>query len=388
MRIAYFDTLAGISGDMTLGAFLSAGVEFDLLLNELKKLNVSGYELSASYIKRNGIGATKVDVVISEAPSYHRHLSNINAIIEQSNLSKTVQEYAKKIFYEVAVAEAAVHSSTIEKVHFHEVGAIDSIVDIVGTAICLEAMGIERVYSSPVKVGSGGTVNTQHGTMPVPTPATMEILKGYPIVFTEIPFELTTPTGAAIIKALSAGTLPFEQVRIRAIGYGAGTRELQAIPNLLRLVVGDIADEHERDEAISIETNIDDMNPEILPYVIERLMAAGALDAFLIPIIMKKGRPAHLLSVLAGRELLDAMLGILFRETSTLGVRIQHIERRKLPRSQRQVQTSLGVVTVKSVTVEGAERLIPEFEECKRLAIEKNIPLTEVYKILENEFRK
>jgi len=327
-------------------------------------------------------------VVISEAPSYHRHLSNINAIIEQSNLSKTVQEYAKKIFYEVAVAEAAVHSSTIEKVHFHEVGAIDSIVDIVGTAICLEAMGIERVYSSPVKVGSGGTVNTQHGTMPVPTPATMEILKGYPIVFTEIPFELTTPTGAAIIKALSAGTLPFEQVRIRAIGYGAGTRELQAIPNLLRLVVGDIADEHERDEAISIETNIDDMNPEILPYVIERLMAAGALDAFLIPIIMKKGRPAHLLSVLAGRELLDAMLGILFRETSTLGVRIQHIERRKLPRSQRQVQTSLGVVTVKSVTVEGAERLIPEFEECKRLAIEKNIPLTEVYKILENEFRK
>jgi len=207
-------------------------------------------------------------------------------------------------------------------------------------------------------------------------------------VFTEIPFELTTPTGAAIIKALSAGTLPFEQVRIRAIGYGAGTRELQAIPNLLRLVVGDIADEHERDEAISIETNIDDMNPEILPYVIERLMAAGALDAFLIPIIMKKGRPAHLLSVLAGRELLDAMLGILFRETSTLGVRIQHIERRKLPRSQRQVQTSLGVVTVKSVTVEGAERLIPEFEECKRLAIEKNIPLTEVYKILENEFRK
>jgi uncharacterized protein (TIGR00299 family) protein len=388
MKIAYLDTLAGISGDMTLGAFLSAGLPLDVLINELRKLNVSGWELSASHIKRNGIGATTIDVVISEAPSYHRHLSNINEIIEQSSLSKIVQESAKKIFYQLAVAEAAVHSSTIEKVHFHEVGAIDSIVDIVGTAICLEAMGIERVYSSPIKVGSGGTVNTQHGTMPVPTPATLEILKGYPIVLTEIPFELTTPTGAAIIKALSAGTLPIEQVRVQSIGYGAGTRELQAIPNLLRLIIGDIADERECDEVISIETNIDDMSPEILPYVIEKLVGAGALDAFLIPIIMKKGRPAHLLTVLAGRESVEPLLGILFRETSTLGVRIQDIERRKLPRTQRQVQTSLGAVTVKSVTLDGRERLIPEFEECKRLATEKHMPLMEVYKILENEFRK
>jgi pyridinium-3,5-bisthiocarboxylic acid mononucleotide nickel chelatase len=387
MKIAYLDTLAGISGDMTLGAFLSAGVELDFLINELKKLNVAGYELSASHLKRNGIGATKIEVVISEAPSYHRHLSTINTIIEKSSLSKQVQDSAKKIFYEVAVAEAAVHSSTVEKVHFHEVGAIDSIVDIVGTAICLEAMGIERVYSSPVKVGSGGTVNTQHGIMPVPTPATMEILKGYPIVLTEIPFELTTPTGAAIIKALSAGTLPFEQIRVQSIGYGAGTRELQAIPNLLRLVIGEIADARERDDVISIETNIDDMNPEILPYVIEKLMGAGALDAFLIPIIMKKGRPAHLLSVLSDQRTLDAMLSILFRETTTIGVRIQHLERRKLQRAQRQIQTSLGMVTAKSVTVEGHERLIPEFEECKRLAMEKNIPLIEVYTILENELR-
>jgi len=388
MRIAYLDTLAGISGDMTLGAFLSAGVQLDRLIEELRKLNLSGYELSASHIVRNGIGATKIDVVISEAPAYHRHLSNINAIIDRSSLSKTVQDSAKKIFYELALAEAAVHSSTIEKVHFHEVGAIDSIVDIVGTAICLEEMGIERVFTSPVKVGSGGTVNTQHGTMPVPTPATLEILKGYPIVLTEIPYELTTPTGAAIVKALSAGTLPFEQVRVRSIGYGAGTRELQAIPNLLRLVIGDIADDKERDEVLSIETNIDDMNPEILPYVVEKLMGAGALDAFLTPIIMKKGRPAHLLTVLAGRDTMDSMLGILFRETSTLGVRIHQMERRKLPRTQRHVQTSLGTVIVKSVTVEGRERLIPEFEECKRLATEKNIPLTEVYRILGNELAR
>ena len=388
MRVAYFDTLAGISGDMTLGAFLHAGVPVDVLTAELKKLNLGGFELAVSRIKRNGIGAFKVDVVISEAPSYHRHLSNINEIIERSSLSKAVQETAKKIFYEVAVAEAAVHESTIEKVHFHEVGAVDSIVDIVGTAICLEQLGIEKVHSSPVKVGSGGTVNTQHGTMPVPTPATMEILKGYPIVLTEIPFELTTPTGAAIIKALSAGPLPLEQIRVHSIGFGAGTRELHAVPNLLRVLIGEIDEKRDHDEVLSIETNIDDMNPEILPYVLEKLMGGGALDAFLIPILMKKGRPAHLLRVLAGRDALDAVLGIIFRETSTLGVRIQHVERRKLLRTQQQVQTSLGSVTVKSVTFDGVERRIPEFEECKRLAQERNIPLIEVYRILEIELKK
>ncbi|MDP2883819.1 MAG: nickel pincer cofactor biosynthesis protein LarC [Ignavibacteria bacterium] len=386
MKIAYLDTIAGISGDMTLGAFLSAGVSLDYLVSELKKLNITGYEVSARHIKRNGIAATKVDVVISEAPSHHRHLSAITTIIEQSTLGKTVQETAKKIFHEVAVAEATVHNSTIEKVHFHEVGAIDSIVDIVGTAICLGHMGIERVFSSPVKVGSGGTVNTQHGTMPIPTPATMEILKGYPIVLTEIPFELTTPTGAAIVKALSSGTLAFEQLSAQSIGYGAGTREIPAIPNLLRLIIGDLHQRYDRDEVVTIETNIDDMNPEILPYVIEKLVGAGAVDAFLIPIVMKKGRPANLLSVLVEQSRLDAILGILFRETSTLGVRIQHIERRKLPRTQREIQTSLGPVTAKSVVINGHERLIPEFEECKRIALEKNLPLMEVYRILENEF--
>jgi len=386
MKIAYLDTIAGISGDMTLGAFLSAGVSLDYLVSELKKLNIAGYEVSARHIKRNGIAATKVDVVISEATAHHRHLLAITTIIEQSTLGKTVQDTAKKIFHEVAVAEATVHDSTIEKVHFHEVGAIDSIVDIVGTAICLEHMGIERVFSSPVKLGSGGTVNTQHGTMPIPTPATIEILKGYPIVLTEIPFELTTPTGAAIVKALSSGTLPFEQLSVRSIGYGAGTREIPAIPNLLRLIIGDLDQRYERDDVVTIETNIDDMNPEILPYVIEKLIGAGAVDAFLIPIVMKKGRPANLLSVLVEQSRLDAMLGILFRETSTLGVRIQHVERRKLPRTQRKIQTSLGPVTAKSVFIDRHERLIPEFEECKRLAAEKNLPLMEVYRILENEF--
>jgi uncharacterized protein (TIGR00299 family) protein len=388
MRIAYFDTIAGISGDMTLGAFISAGVSLDDVIAELGKLRMSGFELTAKHIQRNGITAVKVDVIISDAPKYHRHLADINVIIEQSDLNPAVKDHSKKIFHEVAVAEAKVHNSTIEKVHFHEVGAIDSLVDIVGTSICMELMRIERVFSSPVKVGNGGAVNTQHGIMPIPTPATLEILKGYPIVLSDVPFELTTPTGAAIIKALSHGTLTSEQITVAGIGYGAGTRELPGLPNLLRVVVGDLEQQLDRDEVVLVETNLDDMNPEILPYVIERLLGAGANDAFLVPILMKKGRPAHLLSALVDRSRMEAIISVMFRETSTLGVRIQHIERRKLVRTQKSVQTSLGIVTVKSVILEGKEKLIPEFEECKRLALEKNLPLKEVYSILDRELSR
>jgi hypothetical protein len=373
---------------MTLGAFLSAGVSLDALTAELGKLGLDGFELTAKHLQRNGITAIKADVLISEAPKYHRHLSDINRIIDQSTLSPFVKETSGKIFREVAVAEAKVHNSTIEKVHFHEVGAIDSLVDIVGTAICLELLGIQRVASSPVKLGSGGTVQTQHGTMPIPTPATIEILRGYPVVLTDIPFELTTPTGAAIVKALSQGVLSDEQLSIDTVGYGAGTRELPGIPNLLRVVIGELRQPYERDELIVIETNIDDMNPEILPYVIETLISSGANDAFLTPIQMKKGRPASLLSILVDRARLDAMLSIVFRETSTLGVRIQQVERRKLARDRRTIQTSLGTVNVKAVTVDGKEQLRPEFEECKRLAIEKNLPLKDVYSILEREMNR
>ena len=370
---------------MTLGAFVNAGVRFDALVAELGKLNLSGYELSARHIERSGIVATKIDVIISDQPKYHRHLKDINKLIDDSRLEDSVKNAAKKIFHEVAIAEAKVHNSTLDKIHFHEVGAIDSLIDIVGTAICLEMLGVKQVYSSPVRVGSGGFVQTQHGTMPVPTPATLEILKGYPTVLTDIPFELTTPTGAAIIKALSAGTLSLERLRIHAIGYGAGTMEMQEIPNLLRVFVGELEPQYGTDEIVSVETNIDDMNPEIYPYVIESLLGAGAHDSFLVPLIMKKGRPGVLLSTLVERSKLDAILAILFRETSTLGVRIQPIERRKLQRSQKQVNTSLGPVRVKCVVNAGLEKLVPEFEECKRIAREKNMPLIEVYRILEKE---
>ncbi len=296
-----------------------------------------------------------------------------------------MKERSKKIFREVAIAEAKVHNTAIEKVHFHEVGAIDSLVDIIGVSICIEKLGIQVIYSSPMKVGSGGMVKSQHGKLPVPTPATMEILKDYPVVLTDVPFELTTPTGAAIIKALSKGVLTTEKIQVSAIGYGAGGREIEQLPNILRVLIGELEPDYLSDEIVSIETNIDDMNPEIYPYVIEKLIAAGAHDAYLIPIMMKKGRPGILLSTMVERAKIERILSVVFRETTTLGVRIQPIERKKLPRSHKQVKTSFGVLSVKTVIIEGKEHLRVEFEECKRIAAEKKLPLSEVYRILEKE---
>ena len=385
--IAYLDTIGGISGDMTLGAFVSAGMPFDTLANELAKLGLEGFELQASHIERSGIVATKIDVVVSQQPHYHRHLKDINELIDRSSLSQSVKERAKKIFLEVARAEAVIHGSTIEKIHFHEVGAIDSLVDIVGASICIGFFNIDDVYSSPVKVGSGGFVKSAHGKLPVPTPATMEILKDYPVVLTDIQHELTTPTGAAIVKALSKGTLPTTKLKATAIGYGAGTKEFEAIPNLLRVMIGKIDQEYETDTVIVVEANIDDMNPEIYPYVIERLMEAGAYDAFVLPVLMKKGRPGMIMSAITERGKLDAVNTVIFKETTTLGVRTIPSERFKLPRSSREVKTSLGPVKVKVVVNEGTERIVPEFEECKRIAREKNMALKDVYKILEKEIQ-
>jgi len=385
MKIAYFDTFSGISGDMTLGACVSAGVPVDDLRRELTKLDLAGYEIEARHLVRNGMTAVKIDVVISDQPHYHRHLQDILDLIEASGLTARVKKDAQKIFHEIGVAEAKVHNTTLDKVHFHEVGAIDSLVDIVGAAICLEKLGVGAVYSSPVRLGSGGTVKTQHGVMPIPTPATVEILKGYPMVLTEIPEELTTPTGAGFIKALSSGVLSLERLRIEAIGYGAGTKEIPQIPNLLRVMVGELEPGYDHDELVTVETNIDDMNPEIFPFVIERLLSSGAHDAFLIPVLMKKGRPGTLLSVLTDRKNLESVLSIVFHETTTLGARITPTERRKVKRDVRTVQTSFGPTRVKVIVFDGTERIAPEFEECKRIALERNLPLKDVYNTLERE---
>ncbi len=392
MKVAYFDTVGGISGDMTLGALVSAGVPFEHLTTELNKLHLHGFELHARHIQRNGITAVKVDVLVHDHTDHHkdhhhRHLKDIIEIIQKSDLNEKIQKTAVAIFTNLAKAEAAVHQSSIEKVHFHEVGAVDAIVDIVGTTICLDYLGIDAVYSSPVKTGSGGFVHTAHGMLPVPTPATVELLKGYEIELTNIPYELTTPTGAAIIATLSQGILKNNALHISSVGYGAGTREIDTIPNLLRVIIGVITESSESDRMLCIETNIDNMNPEIYPYVLERLFAAGAVDAYLTPIIMKKGRPAITLSVLVPVEQKEQICSILFRETNTLGVRMYIVERRKLVRTEKTTVTSLGEVRVKAILINGKEQLRPEFEECKRLAQQHQLPLIEVYKILQHELR-
>lgn len=385
MRIAYLDTIAGISGDMTLGAFISAGVKLEQLQNELLKVNLTGYELKTETVTRSGISAVKLNVVVHKEPHYHRHLKDIYTIIDASTLNDKIKDNAKKIFLELAKAEASVHDTTIEKIHFHEVGAVDAIVDIVGTAICLDILNIEKVFSSPVKLGNGGFVETEHGRMPIPTPATVELLKNYPTVLTDIPFELTTPTGASIVKALSNGIISFENILVKSIGYGAGSRDLGEVPNLLRIFIAELLPTTTDEDVVIIETNIDDLNPEIYPYVIEKLLIAGAHDAYLIPIIMKKGRPGILLSAMAAKSNLRDIVNIIFQQTTTLGVRIQELHRKTLLRSSKTVRTSFGDIKVKAIQVDGIERLTPEFEECKRIADEKNIPIIEVYKIFEKE---
>ena len=384
MKIAYFDTIAGISGDMTLGAFLSAGISLDYLSSEISKLGLHGVEFQAKHLERGGITAVKLDVIISDQ-HHNRNINDIFKIISQSSLSDRVKENAKKIFMQLAHAEAKIHSMSIDDVHFHEVGALDAIVDIVGVAICLEKFGIKKVYSSPIKLGSGGFVDAAHGQLPLPAPAVAEILKGYPTVLTDVPFELTTPTGAAIVKAISSGVLSNEQIIFEDIGYGAGSEEIKSIPNLLRVMIGELEQSGEEEESVIVETNIDDMNPEIYPFVIEQLLSHGADDAFLIPIIMKKGRPGVLLSAITSRSKLDDITNVFFSQTSTLGIRMQHINRRKVVREQREIESKLGKIKVKVVKYNGKERFIPEYEECRRLAIEKNIPLIEIYRNLEIE---
>jgi hypothetical protein len=385
MKIAYFDTVAGIAGDMTMAAFVSAGLSFEQLREELRKLRIDGFELIATHVKRSSIQAVHMDVVIPVEPHLHRDLKSIHGLIDASELDLRVKETAKRIFLTLAEAEAKIHATTVDKVHFHEVGALDSIVDVVGASICLHLNGIERVYSSPVRLGASGTIKTQHGILPVPAPAALEVLRGYPVQLTSIPDELTTPTGAAIIRTLSAGLLDEEVLRVEAIGYGAGTREFEGLPNFLRLIIGEIPADTERDEVLIVETNIDDMNPQLYPVVIERLLLAGAHDAYLVPIIMKKGRPGVLLSTMVAKQKLEAIVDVMYRETSTIGLRIQQIGRKKLPRRLVELQTSFGVLRAKVVLRNGHEVFTPEFEECRRIADERGLPVAEVMKRLDAE---
>ncbi len=377
MRTAFFDCFSGISGDMTLGALIDAGLSFKELKSYLSKLLLDNYEVTAKKIKKNGIAATKVDVTI-KGRQRERRLSDIKKIINNSRLDKSIKDDAIRIFERLAKAEAKVHNTNISNVHFHEVGAIDAIVDIVGAVIGLHILEIENIFASPVNTGTG-FIKTAHGILPVPGPATAELLKGIPVYSTNTKMELTTPTGAAIISTLSKGFGPMLNMDIKAIGYGAGTFNSPDMPNLLRIFIGEMKNPAKKEDTILLETNIDDMNPQLYEYVMEKLFAKGALDVYLTPIIMKKGRPGTMLSVLANKHDVKNLSDIIFKETTSLGLRVQEIGRIKVERKIKEIKTRFGKSHVK-IAFDGKEILgiNPEYEDCKKIAIKKGIPLKRV----------
>jgi len=378
MTFAYFDCFSGISGDMTLGALVDAGVSIDALRAELARLDLSGYELTSEKVLRSGIAATKVHVIIEKKSHESRHLSDIIRIIDGSSLSSAVRAKSSRIFKRLADAEAKVHGTAPDKIHFHEVGAVDAIVDIVGAVIGLELLGITSLMTSAINVGSG-TVQTAHGLLPIPAPATAELLKGVPLYQSFIEFELATPTGAAIASTLGASFGPLPRMNVDRIAYGAGDKDFPGRPNVLRLMIGELATSYEEDTSIIIETNIDDMNPQVYGYLMDKLLAQGAHDVYLTPIIMKKGRPAVLLSIMTENAKADAILNMVFRETTSIGVRIREVGRKKLSREIQEVETTHGRIRVK-ISRRGDEILTatPEYDDCRKIAAEKKIPLKTV----------
>ncbi|NOZ23595.1 MAG: nickel pincer cofactor biosynthesis protein LarC [Planctomycetes bacterium] len=367
MKIAYFDCFSGASGDMIAGALLDAGLKLATLKRELAKLKVRGFELKTRRVKRGMFRALKFDVQAGGEHHPHRTLRDIESIIDRSALSNRVKDDSKRVFERLARAEAKVHGTTPEKIHFHEVGAVDSIVDIVSAAIGLEQLGIERVHFSPVRLGTG-MVRCRHGILPVPAPATVELLKGVPVSQTDISGELTTPTGAAILTTLGA-CAPASPTRFTAIGLGAGSKDRPDLPNIIRVMIGETCAKAEGDRVVVLETNIDDMPAEVVGFVFDRLFDAGALDVFMTPIQMKKNRPGVLLSVIVPGLLVETMEEIIFSETTTFGVRKYEIERRKLAREHRSVETPYGRIRVKIGRIGDVVKTVsPEYEDCRKAA--------------------
>ena len=376
MKVAYFDCFAGASGDMILGALIDAGLRPDDLRERLAALRLPGWQLNVRRVVKGGLAATTVEVE-SEAEHMERTLADIEALIAKSTLPERDRTLALRIFHRLAEAEARVHGVSPEEVHFHEVGAVDAIVDVVGAVSGLSLLGVERVHVSPLPLGRG-FVHAAHGRLPLPGPAVIELLRGVPVVGVETEGETVTPTGAAILTtlAVSYGALP--PLTIRHIGYGAGRREADH-PNVLRVLIGETEMEAEAEWLVFLETNIDDLNPQVYDHVMNRLLSTGALDVWLTPVQMKKNRPSVVVSVLCQAEKEAALSEILFRETTTLGLRRQMTERRRLPREIREVQTRFGPARVKVAFAGGRVlRAVPEYEDCKHLAEANGVPLREV----------
>jgi uncharacterized protein (TIGR00299 family) protein len=386
--IAFFDCFSGISGNMALGALLDCGLLVEAFRAELDKLGLRGYSLDIREVQKSGLRGLFVDIRVEETQP-HRHLADIEKIIASSPLPERVRERSLLVFRKLAQAESGAHGEPVENIHFHEVGAVDAILDVVGTAICLEMLGVDKVYASAIHIGAG-TVKTAHGLLPVPAPATAELLKGFPVYGRDAEAELVTPTGAALLAALAERGGDAPPMRVERVGYGAGSRDLPWA-NLLRVTVGDesapalapaltpaLAQRGQR--VMMVEANIDDMNPQFYEHVSERLFAAGALDVYFIPIQMKRNRPATMLGVMVDEDKLDPALGILFSETTTIGVRMYPVDRRKLDREEGAVDTVYGPVQVKIAKFAGrVMNVAPEYRDCLRIAKEKNIPLKDVY---------
>jgi pyridinium-3,5-bisthiocarboxylic acid mononucleotide nickel chelatase len=387
-RILYFDCLSGISGDMTIGALLDLGADQVQFREQLSGLAVDGYQLEIVKKRFSGISGTDFDVVLSNDSGHqkHRNLNDINQLIEASSIGSETKKLSQQIFHCIAQAEATVHGRPIDEIHFHEVGAIDSIVDIVGTAICLSLLKIDKVVSSPLHLGTG-FIKSAHGKIPVPAPATIEILRGVPVYSTGVKGELVTPTGAAIIKTLAEDFVSLPPMTIESIGYGTGKKEYE-IPNALRIIMGTIDQTSgvREQQLVMLETNIDDMNPESYSYIVPKLFEAGALDVYLTHVMMKKGRPGVVLHVLCQPEQYPVFENIIFQETTTLGIRKSTVDRHCLERKQVPLDTQFGQIQIKVAYKDGKLlKAAPEYEDCKRIAETHDLPLKDVYQLLSQE---
>ncbi len=410
MKIAYFDCFSGISGDMVLGALIDAGLRIEALIEELNKLELPGLTLTQERVVRQAVAGTHVKVHLGRSPieaenehhfvpiapreqpsgallrtpqaasNQHKHnqLEDILSLIEKSRLDESIRTQSIAIFHRLAQAEAEVHGIPVDQVHLHEVGALDAVVDIVGCVAGLRLLGVEKIYASPLYFGTG-FVSCAHGRYPVPVPGVLALCRDVPSIQTDIRSELVTPTGAAIITTLASQFGPAPSFIQTAVGYGAGSRSLEQIPNMLRVRMGKQDQPNRIETLYQIEANIDDMSPEVYGYLFERLLELGARDVYVTPITMKKGRPAHLLGILADRDRSEKIIETILSETTTLGVRYHTVERRVLQRTIRQVGTKYGIIGVKVGLVDNAQRIAPEYEDCVRLARQHGVPLLTIY---------
>ncbi|MEJ2301155.1 MAG: nickel pincer cofactor biosynthesis protein LarC [Anaerolineales bacterium] len=387
MKIAYFDCIAGASGDMILGALLDAGLSEAQLKEQLARLHLPGFDIRSQRVVKQGISAVKADVLVADERS-ERRLADIRAVVQESDLADDIRTQAISIFDRLGQVEAEIHGIPAEQVHLHELGGLDTIVDVVGTLVGLKALEVTRVYASSVSLG-GGFATGAHGAIPLPAPATLALLKDIPVVGRDLEMELVTPTGAVLLASLVESFGPIPPMALKSVGYGAGGRDL-SVPNVLRLLLGEqaVPNSATRETLVTLETNIDDLNPQTYEYVMARLLEAGALDVTLSPLQMKKERPGTQLWVLCRPGDADRLAKIIFTETSTLGIRKQQVERLSLARSIETVETPYGTIRVKIAELGGGQvKIAPEYEDCRRLAQEQQVPLGKVFQAAEFAIR-